>query len=182
MKKALIVLALFCVSAAQAITFNWTTPTDSWINSVSGGGLVYSAVDQTTSPADLASLYALVKNSTEYTGYNVVSATSTNDENTLWNGTGAEGSAVSYAELADTATKSDTGTYFVVLFSDDGKYAIAKADAATVKDSAWSDVSGTGDYNWVPPTLEFKGTLVPEPTVLALLALGVAGLALRRKA
>ena len=40
----------------------------------------------------------------------------------------------------------------------------------------------TGNANWTPAMTITMATTVPEPTALALLALGVAGLALKRKA
>lgn len=82
----------------------------------------------------------------------------------------------SYAELfanTDTLTMTLTKTSNAPA---DIKIAIGEGTPIALKTGG--NAFGMADYNWDRITV----SSVPEPTVLALLALGVAGLALRRKA
>lgn len=113
-------------------------------------------------------------------------------------GTNATDGSKSYASMSLNGTGFGSGYFYLVVFntkegdSEYGDYAVSKAVQYTANQSNKENgiydtmVDGgapeIGDFvevSWVGGT--WQSALVPEPTALALLALGIAGVALRRK-
>lgn len=180
MKKAFFLLvALAFASVSQAVVLYWNSPDAAWMDSVKSGNLLYSA-SGTVSDTTLSGIISVAKGETSITS-DFASVVDTR-EDSLWTP-----SEVKDTLYVATTGKESTGTYVLVLFDKSKEsyaYAVIEAKTAT---GAWLDSVGASEGN---PSfnpigdLTFSGTLVtvPEPTVLALLALGVAGVALRRKA
>lgn len=176
MKKLL--LALLIASAAavsQAVVLNWTYSDNdaAWIDYISTGAIVYASEG-----GNVKTAFEALKSTV--TNYKVVVAEASHDgDQHNWR---PLLSLDAYATLADTDKNTTVGTYYILLFDELGNTAYFAVNAADTANAWLSGVGSNTSGTCTPVELDFEGTLVPEPTALALLALGVAGLALRRKA
>lgn len=187
MRSLLFLLALCMVTALRAVSIQWTVPNSQhgWFNKETTG--VYFVYTQ--SAVDYKTLAPKVEN-----GVIVPGPGTRADSYGFFQGTLDGNVAGAQAQFTDIPGTSGY-YYYMVVYSktnlDTIQYAVAggiqyvpKGGSSTgiYDQTVDGEAPEFGDYvdlGWIGGT--WKAALVPEPTVLALLALGVAGVALRRK-
>ena len=172
MKKMLSFLALAVfATAVQAVTLTWTTPSaNPWAENVTSGYLVYSESN------DMNAAVGVALGTLSNSAYLVVNGDYYSLE--------LDANETNVIDTKPSHTVATSGYYFII-FADENKNYAATSVTAEQAAKAWVPLSGPipeGSYTGPVTVADFTGTLVPEPTALALLALGVAGLALRRRA
>ena len=200
MKKMLLATLLATLAGlSQAVTLTWTAdsillrgaPSGEWTGAAILSGAADSDLWVTTNLGTVSWGSLTTQTVTDLTSNNSTGLVKAVMRKNI--GTGTAGNAytnVSFDITLDSAL--DAGDYTLVIFAP-GRYNSSRnngsADAFnyttfTVEDG-WADISiamGDLDLNTDLADRSVASTTVPEPTVLALLALGVAGVALRRRA
>lgn len=184
MRKVIVGIVLLMVTALRAVTISWAIPnaTYDWIADAEVNFVYFDEKTPLSSEND----YAAAKNATSIGPGTIM--TDTVSGQTVYKGVVGE---------LDNYTVEKTGYYYAVFTSKSGvhdyyavlggkKYLKGEESSTGVYNTEVSGPNGAPigvDYVDIGPFLggTWTAAKTPEPTVLALLSLGIAGIALRRK-
>lgn len=198
MKKAfLFTLAALCVSAAQAVTYTWSNCDDTAGSSDKANYTTLSIsffVDATVQSTLPTTGEILLKEIAIIRRENPLSTNPSTVK--LFDGATEVATATVNVTTDDILDMSGTGLYtrgaYHLVFGDDAIVDVTKTYTLKGYDANGNAMSGdvfgitvvreaTGTQWVAPMRVTAESVPVPEPTALALLALGVAGLVLKRK-